>query len=113
MTGFPYERPEPRFIAHALPSGAFALDDDAAKAEAKRWCPAAPPAIRSSLDALCARLWARTPAETMAARALVTKSCVGGWCDRENASKPQPANAAEDCERRRKWFEKTPPLTLP
>ena len=95
---FPYDFPPPRFVAHSLASGAFALDDAAAKAHARAWCPAAPAKIASSTDALCARLWAKTPADVAREKARVA-SCAEKPCE-------------DDCSRRKKWFGKTPPLTL-
>lgn len=112
-SGFPYDHAQPKFMARSLPDGTFSATDPTSKEHAKTWCPAAPVAIRSSYDAICARLWAKTRGEIAAARALVTKSCTGGWCDRETTNVAQPKGATEDCERRRQWYEKTPPLTLP
>ncbi len=109
--GFPYDWPETRFVAHSRPDGTFSTDDAAARAYARAWCPAAPTRIKSSEDAICARLWAKTPDEIAKARKLV--ACVPGWCEREIAQKPQPPGAAEDCERRVKWFDQPPPFTLP
>ncbi len=102
-----------RFLAHALPNGTFSTDDEVAKRYAKGTCPAPPTAIGSPADALCARLWASTPAERAAARKLVTSSCVQWDCDREKAGKPQPKKAARDCDARRDTFDQNMPLELP
>ncbi|HEU4536700.1 MAG TPA: hypothetical protein VFS00_21390, partial [Polyangiaceae bacterium] len=95
------------------PDGSFAADDAGAKAAAASWCFGPPVAVNSSYDAICARLWATSPAELAAARALVRASCVPHDCEREMAGTPQRKGATADCERRRAWFEKTPPFTLP
>jgi len=110
--GFPSDWPAPMFVAHARADGTFRVNDAQAVAYAKHWCPAAPSKITKSSDAICGRMWAKTPDEIAAARKMVS-SCVPNWCAREVAQKPQPAGAAEDCERRIQWFDRTPPLTLP
>ncbi len=112
-SGFPDDWPEPLFVAHSLPGGAFSVSDAVGRAHAAAWCPRAPTAIASSAEALCARMWATTPSKLAAARALVTASCVPDWCEREMARQPQPPGATPDCERRLAWFERTPPFTLP
>jgi hypothetical protein len=113
QSGFPHAHAKPKFIARSLADGTFSATDPAAKTHAKSWCPAAPTAINGSYDAICARLWAKTPPEIAAARTLVKKSCVAGWCDRETTNAAQPKGASEDCELRQHWFEKPPLLTLP
>jgi hypothetical protein len=113
QSSFPYDWPEAMFVAHSLDDGTFSTEDAVARKHARRWCPGPPRAITSSRDAVCARLWATTAAAIMVARAQVAASCVGGYCDRELAGKPQPPNASEDCERRQAWFERPPPLALP
>jgi hypothetical protein len=110
--GFPYDWPDAKFVAHSLPDGTFSTDDAAARAHARKWCASPPTKIGSSYDAICARLWASTPFEVVKARKLVA-SCVPDWCAREHAHAPQPAGAAEDCERRVSWFDEPPPFTLP
>jgi hypothetical protein len=120
--GFPDNWPKPMFVAHSHADGTFQTNDAEATAHVKRWCPAAPSKITKSTDAICARMWAKTPDEIAAARKLVT-SCgpraprlndtETSWCEREKAQKPQPPGAAEDCERSVQWFDRTPPLTLP
>lgn len=107
--GFPYDHAKPKFVAHSLADGTFSKNDAAAKSWAKTWCPAAPRAIASSYDAVCARLWA---SDVPAARRSVTKSCIVGKCG-PTTYLLEPASAAADCERRRIWFDKAPPLTLP
>jgi hypothetical protein len=98
------------FVAHARPDGTFSLDDAAAKAHAGTWCPAAPPTIASSIDAICARLRAvDVPRE----RARVVASCTDFSCEDSMAGKPQKKSAADDCARRRAFFDRTPPFTLP
>jgi hypothetical protein len=106
--GFPYEHAKPKFVAHALADGTFSTNDAAAKGHAKSWCPAAPRTIASSYDAICARLWAT---DVAAARAFVGKSCIVGTCGATGYL--EPAGAAADCERRKAWVDKPPPLTLP
>lgn len=109
-SGFEYDRPEPWFIAHALPDGTFSRDDAAAKAFVRKSCPASPSSIASSFDAMCARLWAKDVAKE---RARVLASCTHWSCDDANAGKPQKKSATEDCERRARFFDRTPPFTLP
>lgn len=108
--GFPYSFPEPRFLAHARPDGAFSTDDAQAKAFTAKWCPAAPKAITSSDDALCARLWAKDVAKE---RKRVLASCAEWDCTAANDDKPQKPGAAEDCARRARFYDKAPPFTLP
>ncbi len=120
--GFPGAWPAPMFVAHARADGSFQVNDAEARAYVKSWCPAAPSKITKSSDAICARMWAKTPTEIAAARKLVT-SCgprtarpddtTTSWCEREVAQRPQPLGAAEDCERRVQWFDRAPPLVLP
>lgn len=98
----------PRLLAHSLKGGSFSIDDDVAKAWARKTCPAAPTVIASTQDALCARLWAKTPADVKAARAKVT-SCVQWDC----SLKAQPRGAALDCDARRETFDQNVPFTLP
>jgi hypothetical protein len=112
FSGFPWDHPPPRFVAHALPDGSFSLEDGAAQAYARSWCPRPPRAVTDSASALCARLWAGKPADVARQRRRVAASCTGGYCDREVNHRPQPADATEDCERRQSWFAKAPPLTL-
>lgn len=112
-SGFPADWPEPLFVAHSLPRGAFSTSDAVARAHVAAWCPHAPKQIASSADALCARMWAATPSQRAAARQLVVDSCEPGFCARELAGQPQPPGATEDCERRLAWFEREPPFTLP
>ncbi len=120
--GFPYDWPKPMFVAHARADGTFKMNDAEAVAYLKTWCSAAPSKITSSNSAICARMWAKTPDEIAAARKLVTacgpraarpNDTTTSWCERDVAKKPQPPGAAEDCERRVEWFDRTPPLTLP
>lgn len=100
-------------LAHALPDGTFSIDDAVAKAWARKSCPTAPPTIGSTQDALCARLWATTPAEVTAARARVTSSCVQWDCDLEQKHKAQPRGATHDCDARKDTFDQAAPFTLP
>jgi hypothetical protein len=110
------------FVAHAHADGTFEVNDAEGTAYVKSWCPAAPSKITKSSEAICARVWAKTPDEIAAARKLVT-ACgpraprvndgTTSWCEREVAQKPQPPGAAEDCERSVQWFDRTPPLSLP
>lgn len=109
-SGFPFDFPEPRFVAHARPDGTFSTDDAEAKAYVRKWCPASPAKLESSADAVCARLWAKDVAKE---RARVVASCTEWSCALENAGKPQKPLAAEDCIRRRAFYDKAPPLTLP
>jgi hypothetical protein len=120
--GFPYDWPKPMFVAHARADGTFKMNDAEAVAYVTSWCSAAPSKITSSNSAICARMWAKTPDEIAAARKLVTacgpraprpNDSETSWCEREKAQKPQPPGAAEDCERRVQWFDRTPPFTLP
>jgi len=108
--GFPYDAPEPRFVAHSLPDGTFSMVDAAAKSFATKTCPAPPATIGSSYDAMCARLWAKDVAKE---RARVVASCVAWSCTAANAGTPQKKGAAEDCERRVRFFDRKPPFTLP
>jgi hypothetical protein len=109
-SGFPYDRLEPMFVAHAHADGTFSLDDAVAKAHAATWCTAAPTTIASSLEAICARLRAvDVPRE----RARVAASCTDFSCEDSMAGKAQKKTASEDCARRRAFFDRTPPLTLP
>ena len=98
----------PRFLAHSLKDGSFSIDDDVAKAWARKSCPRAPSVVASTGDALCARLWAKAPAEVAAARAKVT-SCVQWDCSLTT----QPPGAALDCDARRETFDQNVPFTLP
>jgi hypothetical protein len=121
-TGFPGAWPEPMFVAHARADGSFQVSDAEALAYAKSWCPAPPSKMTRSVDAICARMWAKTPGAIAAARKMVT-SCgpraarfddaTTSWCERAVAGKPQPPDAVEDCERRAQWFDRAPPLLLP
>jgi len=113
FSGFPTSHARPRFMAHALPDGTFSKDDVVAKAHVSSWCAARPSKIASSYDAVCARLHAADPAAVKREKARVAASCVGNFCEREEASKAQPPNATLDCERRSAWFAKPPPFTLP
>jgi hypothetical protein len=113
QSSFPYDWPDPLFVAHAQREGTFSDADLVARKYVRGWCPRPPSKIASSQDALCARLWVVTPSDVIAARALVTASCVPGYCERELAGTPQPAGASEDCERRLSWFERNPPFALP
>lgn len=112
-SGFPTDFAEPRFVLHSLKNGRFSADDDAAKAYAKRFCPAPKTVIGSSEDAICARLWAKDAPAVAKARARVIASCLGKYCDYVSGPKPPPKNATPDCERRLQWFDLPPPLTLP
>jgi hypothetical protein len=76
---------------HAHADGTFAIDDAEARAYAKTWCPAPPAVIKSSYDAICARLWART--DVTGARKLVM-ACKPWACDLDMAQKPQAPGAA-------------------
>ena len=109
-SGFPYDTPEPWFIAHARADGTFSLDDAVAKDFVRKACPGRPAAITSSFDAVCARLWAKDlPKE----RARVVSSCTAWSCPATVAGTPQKKTAAEDCERRPRFFDRSPPFTLP
>ena len=112
-SGFPTDHARPSFLAHSLADGTFSTDDAVAKAFVASWCAKKPGAIASSYDAVCARLFARDAAAVKRERARVAASCTGGYCEREEASKKQPANASMDCERRVAWFGKAPPFLLP
>lgn len=109
-SGFSYDTPDPWFIAHARPDGTFSFDDAAAKDFVRKSCPAKPASIASSFDAVCARLWAKDlPKE----RARVVASCTAWSCAADIAGTPQKKTAAQDCERRPRFFDRTPPFTLP
>lgn len=112
-SGFPTDHARPKFVAHGLADGTFSSLDAVAKAHAARFCPGRPAKIASSYDALCARLYASSPAEVKRERARVVASCTGKYCEREEAGRAQPKNASLDCERRLAWFDKAPPFTLP
>ena len=96
------------FLAHALPNGKFSTTDAVAMARMNRWCPAMPAKIATREDALCARLWAKTPADVKAARAKVT-SCVQWDCSLGT----QPRGAALDGDARRETCDQKVPFTLP
>ncbi|MGZ3424462.1 MAG: FG-GAP repeat domain-containing protein [Polyangiales bacterium] len=104
--GFPFAHPDPLFVAHSLSDGSFSTDDAAAKAFVKTWCAAPPSTITSSSDAICARLWGKP-------RSLVTTSCIDFSCESDMAGKPQSKSATQDCARRRAFYDRTPPFTLP
>jgi hypothetical protein len=111
-SGFEYDRPPSRFVAHSLRNGDFSPNDPAARHFAAVWCPARPSAIGDSTDALCARLWAHDAREITREQRRVSASCVTGWCERENKGVPQPPLAAEDCGRRQQWFAHEPPFSF-
>jgi hypothetical protein len=109
-SGFPYDPMPALFAAHARDDGTFTLDDATTRAHAAKWCPASPAKIASSQDAICARLRAvDVPRE----RARVAASCTDFSCEDSMAGRPQKPGAADDCARRRIFFDRTPPLTLP
>lgn len=112
-SGFPSDFAEPRFVLHSLKDGRFSADDDAAKAYARRFCPNPKSVIASSEDAICARLWAKDAKGVAKARARVVGSCLGQYCDYLGRGKKPPTYATPDCERRLRWFDLPPPLTLP
>lgn len=58
--GDPIDLRGPLLLAHALPGGGFSLQDQVARAAAKRRCPLAPSKLlgeRSDVNVVCARLW--------------------------------------------------------
>jgi hypothetical protein len=112
FSGFPFDHPPARFVAHALADGTFRADDDAAKRHAATWCPAPPSVIDDSAAAICARLWADDRHAVAREMKRVATSCVTGYCEREVKSQPQPPLSTEDCGRRQQWFEATPPFTF-
>lgn len=112
QSGFEYDRPPARFIAHSLTNGDFSPSDPTARHYAAAWCPARPFAIVDSTDALCARLWSHDAREITREQRRVSASCVTGWCEREVQGQPQPPNAAEDCGRRQQWFAHEPPFSF-
>jgi hypothetical protein len=74
-SGFGYTWLGPAFVAHSLPGGAFAIDDDVARGFARRACPARPkPAAPRDDDEgateapaeLCARIRGASRAESIA-----------------------------------------------
>src|SRR5262249_21258661 len=89
-TGFPYDRLEPMFVAHARDDGTFSLDDSAAKAHAATWCTTMPATIASSKDAICARLRA---VDVSRERTRVEASCTDYSCEDSMAGKPQKKTA--------------------
>jgi len=101
----------PHFLAHALADGTFSLDDDVAKREAKKFCPAPPATLDQPADVLCARLWASTPAAFTALKKRV--ACVAWDCAAEISGKPQQPGAARACAARRDAIDAKPPFTLP
>jgi hypothetical protein len=113
FSGFPYEHPPPRFVAHSLPGGGFSAEDASAKKYALAWCPAAPKAIVDSADAICARLWSHDKKEVSREGRRVAASCVSGYCERVVQNLSPAAGSTPDCGRRQQWFEHDPPLTLP
>ena len=110
--GYPSEWKGAKFVAHSLANGSFSMDDDVAKKFARAWCPQSPPKIEKTIDAACARLWARSPAEIAAARKRVA-ACVPWDCAAEMNQQPQPAHAERLCGPRIQAFDATPPFTLP
>lgn len=112
FSGFPYDHPPARFVAQSLPNGDFVETGEAARRYARAWCPQRPQAIASSLDAVCARLWTKTPGDVTRESRRVAASCVTGWCEREEKQQSQPPNAAQDCGRRQQWFAHEPPFTF-
>jgi hypothetical protein len=96
------------FIAHALPNGLFSANDTVAKSWVLAWCPAPPAQIASAKDAVCARLWASTPAAFRAARALAWASCADYSIHPRGQDEPR-----SDCATRGHVFAMKVPFTLP
>ncbi len=112
QSGFEYDRPPSRFVAHSLRNGDFTTGDLTARRYAQTWCPAKPAFINDSTDALCARLWSHDARHFAREMRRVSASCVTGWCEREVNGTSQPPLAAEDCGRRQQWFAHEPPFSF-
>jgi len=109
-SGFPADGSGMSFIAHALPGGGFSNDDAAARAFARRGCPAAPAVIRDLNDVLCARLWGADPAKLE----LQVRARFRPWdCDAEMAGRPQKPRATAEYELMLSGATTRVPFTLP
>jgi hypothetical protein len=62
-SGFPGDGEGLSFMAHSLPDGTFSTTDEAARAHAKKLCPARPSALTDFSSVLCARLWGGVEAD--------------------------------------------------
>jgi hypothetical protein len=95
-SGFPKREPALSLLQHTLPDGTRSEDDAAAKAYARKQCPAAPAAIASPHDAACARLWGVAEAEVVRRIAL---TCAKSACP-DDAPGSDATPACEDHDER-------------
>ena len=110
-TGFSYTTSGPSLLGHARRDGTFSVDDDTARAFARKLCPAAPSGDPLTRDVACAVLWG-APRELVTAYDRELTTC--------RAANPGPFDACQNrpdpCDARRverAFASTTPPLVLP
>jgi hypothetical protein len=113
-SGFTYDMRGPLLLAHALPGGAFARDDAAAKAFARKACPAKNPKVfdpspeaDARNDVVCARIWGLSAA---AVTRVIETHCAGV---KESESARMRHARCGDVRVLEKWAALTPPVALP
>ncbi|MFT3771807.1 MAG: VCBS repeat-containing protein [Minicystis sp.] len=107
-SAFDFTSEGPALLAHARPDGTFSTTDDAARAFARRDCPARTRPGRDDLEPeLCARLWGASETEALAMLGALCPT--GAECDGGCAETNDPCAYLSDRKRR---LALPPPLRL-